>query len=132
LKYVVDTHALLWYLDGNPSLGSTTNAILSDPRAFLVLPAAAYAEACWICQSARRVTLSLGQLMTSVNADSRTFHAPLNKSVVERSNTLQVIGEMHDRKIVATTLLIIEAGEATALITADENITHAAVVPPVS
>lgn len=53
IKYVVDTHALLWYLEGNPKLGNAAKAVLSDPASELVLPLIALAEAVFTVEKAR-------------------------------------------------------------------------------
>ena len=44
-KYVVDTHALVWFLEGNPRLGSAARSVLSLPESELVLPIGVLAEA---------------------------------------------------------------------------------------
>jgi PIN domain nuclease of toxin-antitoxin system len=31
MKYVVDTHALIWFLEGNPRLGAAAKTVLMDP-----------------------------------------------------------------------------------------------------
>ncbi len=54
---------------------------------------------------------------------------PLDWAVIERSNTLTTIGEMHDRQIAASAVLLGEAGESVALLTTDLNITASGVVP---
>ncbi len=35
-KHIVDAHALLWYLEGNPRLGVNAKAVLDDPQSKLV------------------------------------------------------------------------------------------------
>jgi PIN domain nuclease of toxin-antitoxin system len=49
-KHIVDTHALVWHLEGNPRLGSKAGTILADPSSELVLPMIALAEACWMVE----------------------------------------------------------------------------------
>jgi PIN domain nuclease of toxin-antitoxin system len=48
MKDVVDTHALIWFLEGNPRLGAAAKTVLMDPDSELILPAIALAEAVWI------------------------------------------------------------------------------------
>ena len=43
LKYVLDTHALIWYLEANPRLGAKAKVLLDDPTTELVLPLIALA-----------------------------------------------------------------------------------------
>lgn len=45
MKYVVDTHALIWFLEGNARLGVNARAILADAASELVLPAIALVAA---------------------------------------------------------------------------------------
>jgi PIN domain nuclease of toxin-antitoxin system len=44
MKYIIDTHALIWFLEGNSRLGATAKEILSDSSSELILPAIALAE----------------------------------------------------------------------------------------
>ncbi|NJK66777.1 MAG: type II toxin-antitoxin system VapC family toxin [Microcoleus sp. CSU_2_2] len=44
MKYVIDTHALIWFLEGNQRLGTQAQAILSNVTSQLVLPAIALSE----------------------------------------------------------------------------------------
>ncbi|MEH2291852.1 type II toxin-antitoxin system VapC family toxin [Nostoc sp.] len=50
MKYVIDTHTLIWFLEGNSRLGANANAILSNPDSQLVIPATTLAEAVWIVE----------------------------------------------------------------------------------
>lgn len=50
MRYVVDTHALIWCLEGNARLGSQAAAIFATPSSDLVLPAIAFAETVWIVE----------------------------------------------------------------------------------
>ncbi len=45
-KNIVDTHALVWYLEGNPGLGSNAKSVLDEPTSELIVPIIALAEAC--------------------------------------------------------------------------------------
>jgi PIN domain nuclease of toxin-antitoxin system len=44
MKYILDTHALIWFLEGNARLSPIVKAILSDASSELILPAIALAE----------------------------------------------------------------------------------------
>ena len=44
-KYIVDAHAVLWFLEGNERLSLLAKNILSAPNSQLVLPIIALAEA---------------------------------------------------------------------------------------
>jgi PIN domain nuclease of toxin-antitoxin system len=51
--YTVDAHAFIWFVIDSPRLSSAADAALSDATSQLILPATAYAEACWIVQHGR-------------------------------------------------------------------------------
>jgi PIN domain nuclease of toxin-antitoxin system len=55
MKYVIDTHALIWFLEGNQRLGTQAQAILSNLDSQLVLPAIALAEAAWIVERGKNI-----------------------------------------------------------------------------
>lgn len=48
--YLVDTHALIWFLEGNARLGTTAKAVLENPTSLLIIPIIVIAEACWIIE----------------------------------------------------------------------------------
>lgn len=52
-KYVLDTHALIWYLEGNPRLGQAARDVIDDADSELVLPIIALAEAVFIVEHGR-------------------------------------------------------------------------------
>jgi PIN domain nuclease of toxin-antitoxin system len=66
--YVVDTHALLWYLTANPRLGVHARDVLDDPNSALILPSIAFAEACWIVERRKVPIASVASLVASINA----------------------------------------------------------------
>jgi PIN domain nuclease of toxin-antitoxin system len=130
MKFVVDTHALIWFLAGDSRLSVDAHTALSAPDSELMLPAIVVAEACWIVEH-KPITLTAADVMTSLDIDPRMNFLPLTREVIECSSSLTTIVEMHDRQIVSTTLLLIEAGERVALVTRDINITASGLVPVV-
>lgn len=52
-KYIVDTHALIWHLEGNSLLGAAAKAVTNNPNSELILPAIALAEAMFIVEKGR-------------------------------------------------------------------------------
>lgn len=128
MKYVVDTHALIWFLANNPRLGPDAERILSDPHSELILPATALAEVCWIVER-RAVGLAISDVLHALDNDLRFAIHPLDRTVIEKSNSLHAIAEMHDRQIAATAVVLIESGAPVSLITYDINITTSGLVP---
>jgi PIN domain nuclease of toxin-antitoxin system len=123
MKYVVDTHALIWFLEGNARLGINAKAILANSASQLILPAIVLAEAVWIVDRGRTSIPSVVDLLNTVNADPRINIYPVDKTIVEQSVNLSVITEMHDRLIVATAIVLGNQGEKISLLSCDLNIT---------
>ena len=128
MKYVVDTHALIWFLEGNLRLGTNAKTILSDSASQLILPAIALAEAVWIVDRNRTSISSVTNLLDAINADPRIVIYPVDKAVIEQSISLSAIAEMHDRLIVATAIVLQSREDKIALLTCDRNITASELV----
>jgi PIN domain nuclease of toxin-antitoxin system len=129
MKYVIDTHALIWFLEGNPRLGVNAKTVLSDPDSELIIPATALAEAVWIVAAGKTSIPSAQDLILVVEADPRVMIYPLDKNIIELTISLSDIGEMHDRQIAATALVLASKGEVVQLLTCDRNITASGLVP---
>jgi PIN domain nuclease of toxin-antitoxin system len=129
MRYVIDTHALIWFLEGNPRLGAAALAILANSDSDLVLPAIALAEAVWIVERGKTSIPSAQVLLDVVKVDGRVVTYPLDQAVIEQTIKLLMINEMHDRQIVATALFLRDQGKNVSLLTCDQNITVAQVVP---
>ncbi len=129
MKYVIDTHALIWFFEGNSRLGINANAILSSPDSQLVIPATTLAEAVWIVERGKTSIPSVNDLLSAIEEDYRIVVYPLNQEVVEKTIHLSTINEMHDRQIAATALVLASKGEDVKLLTCDLNITNSGLVP---
>lgn len=127
-KDVVDTHALVWYLEGNPRLGTAAKHQMDDPSAELVLPLIALAEAAWVVERRRSSIPSVSALLERVRADPRVEIRAVTLDVFQRSLALQPIPELHDRLIVATALQLQAEGHDVTLLTTDTIITAARLV----
>ena len=96
MKYVVDTHALIWFLEGNPRLGAAAKTVLMDPVSELVLPAIALAEAVWIIDRGKTSIPSVKSLLDLIAQDARVVLYPLDLAIITQSIDLSPI----DRKSV--------------------------------
>ncbi len=123
MHYVIDTHALIWFLEGNSRLGNQATTILCNPASILILPAIALAEALWIVERGKTSIPSSKSLLDIVTADPRIIIYPLDTDVVTQTLILSSINEMHDRQIVATAIVIQNKGNPVSLLTCDQNIT---------
>src|SRR5438874_12494634 len=115
-KHVLDAHTLVWFLVGSPKLDVSARAILDAPDSDLYLPLIALAEACWMVEKGRVPTIpTVSQLLAAVDADRRVTLIPLDRTILDLSLSLALIGEMHDRQIVATVLHLAASGSVVAL-----------------
>ncbi len=128
-KYIVDTHALIWYLESSPRLGAAAKAVLDDPASNLVLPLIALAEAVDIVDKRRTKLTSVADLLSDVAKDSRIELMPLDLDTLKTSLRARAVPEMHDRLIVAAGLLLQKQGESVAILTRDVSITNSALLP---
>ncbi|AFY41058.1 type II toxin-antitoxin system VapC family toxin [Nostoc sp. PCC 7107] len=128
MQYVIDTHALIWFLEGNTRLGAKAKAILSHPDSQLVIPATTLAEAVWIVERGRTSIPHPQDVISVVEADPRVVIYPLDKDIIAMTMSLSAINEMHDRQIVATALVLASKGDVVQLLTCDQNITASALV----
>jgi PIN domain nuclease of toxin-antitoxin system len=127
--YVVDAHALIWYLEANPRLGPAAKAALDDPTAVLHFPVIALAEACWVVEKKRCSIPDVVGFLHTIENDVRLVTVPLDRRVLDLSLTLTTIPEMHDRLIAATLLLLRGAGIPASLLTRDPDIISSGIGP---
>ncbi len=127
-KYVLDTHAVVWHLEGNPRLGANAKRVVDDPLSSLVLPIIALAEAAYIVERGRTSIPEVPDLLRSVLSDPRISIFPLTWEVFQESFKATVLPEMHDRLIVGCALHIQALGDSITLLTRDASIVEAQLV----
>jgi len=127
-KYVLDTHAVVWHLEGNPRLGPNAKKVIDDPLSSLVLPIIALAEAAYIVEHGRTAIPKVSELLRSVLADPRISIFPVTWEVFEESLNAVVLPEMHDRLIVGSALYLRSLGDTISLLTKDASIVESRLV----
>ncbi len=132
-KYILDTHALIWFVEGNKRLSEPAKIIMAAADSQMVLPLIALAEAAVIIERGRTTITDVSRFLTRVYADTRIEIFPLTLDVFERSLTSEglQIPELHDRFIVSTGLHLQDLGESVEIITKDQAITDAGVLKTV-
>lgn len=130
-SFVLDTHALLWYLEGNRQLGQRARKIIATPESHLIVPIIALAEADVIIDRRRTKIPSISHLLDSLAGDSRFEIYPLTLAVFKRSLSSDAarIPELHDRLIAASALLLRDLGHDVRLVTRDQSLTEAKLLP---
>ena len=129
IKHIVDTHALIWYLESNTRLGKAAQAVLDDKASELILPLIALAEAVDIVEKGRTKLPNVPTLLNRVLHDPRIRLQPLSLNILQVSLTAPTVPEMHDRLIVAAGLFLQNQGEQVAILTRDVSIVTAALLP---
>lgn len=128
-KYVVDTHALVWFVEGNPRLGASAKVVLEDQSSELIVPIIVLAEACWLIEHGRTSIPTTASFLAGAEADPRVIIVPFDRAVLDKTLSLTAITEMHDRQIVATALLLTEQKQSVAVLTKDATIRDSGLVP---
>lgn len=130
-SFVLDTHTIIWYLEGNRRLGSRARSLIAASTSRLILPIIVLAEADVIIDQRRTKIPSTAHLLDSLQADLRIEIYPLTLEVFVRSLSpiAARVPELHDRLIVATALHLQDSGEDIAIITRDQTITALASLP---
>ncbi len=129
-KYIVDTHALIWFLEGNKRLSQPAKTVMVASDSEMILPLIALAEAIVVIEKGRTTIPDVAQFLAKVYADPRIEIYPLILEIFQRSLTSEgsKIPEMHDRFIVSTGLYLQDLGHTIEILTKDELITDAGVL----
>lgn len=127
-SYIVDTHALVWYLVDDPRLGEKAREILQSSGNRLIVPAIVLAEARHIAD-AKRVPISFQDVVTAITRDPSCVVAPVDILTV---SYMPGGLDIHDSLIVATALLYRDlVGGDVYILTRDEQIRELDSVPTV-
>lgn len=70
-KHIIDTHSLIWYLEGSSKLGKNAKIVMDNKTANLVLPVIALAEAFDIVQEQRTSIPDTAILINRIFGDPR-------------------------------------------------------------
>ena len=126
--YVVDSHALLWYLSGSPQLSAAARAALDEAAggtSEAVVPAIVIAELIVLAEK-RRGAIDLAPVLTALKTRPGFRLTALTTQTVLRIQSLTALADIHDRLIVAEAL---ELG--ATVITRDRTIAASGLVPVV-
>jgi PIN domain nuclease of toxin-antitoxin system len=125
MTYVVDTHSLVWFLEGDARLSSAARAALTDPSVQIVIPTMVLVEIVFL-YSRHRITTALPAAFAHISAAPNCKIHPLDETVTQHIPTSLTI---HDAIIVATAIVYRDVlGERTAIITKDAQIAASGVV----
>ncbi len=125
MVHVLDAHVLIWYLEDDPKLAPTAEAVLDDPTSAIVVPTIALAEI-WHRHQRGKIKTSLADTRTLIDSLANAVIAPFDEAML---GLLPAGMEIHDAIIVATALLLGGGGSVTVrVITRDQQITASGLV----
>lgn len=105
--YVIDTHALLWFLGNSRRLSSQVRELIRESQttdSVILVPTIVLAEALAIIEK-KRAEVTLAELLTAMRETNRFEVVPLDLPTFERMTKLPATLELHDRVIAATAQL---------------------------
>ncbi|MBU0567134.1 PIN domain-containing protein [bacterium] len=103
-RYVIDTHALVWFLEKSRKLGKKVREILGTKERILIIPTIVLAEIKYLHKK-HRFSTSLREVMEVIEEDKHCLVYPLDIKVVE---VMPEGLDIHDGIIVATGLSLQE------------------------
>lgn len=117
--YIVDTHALVWFLEKNSRLSDNAKTALTDTNTQIILPTIVLTEVIFL-YAKKKTSINLSAVLSQVANSSNCIVYPLDEEVVSRIPTGVNI---HDAIIVATGLVFKDLmGHDVAIVTKDESI----------
>jgi predicted nucleic acid-binding protein len=126
MVYIIDSHALIWFLEGDERLGANAKAILTNPDVRLILPTIVLAEIAYL-YGRKRIKTNVGKILADVASADNCIVYPLDERVVER---LPEGLELHDAIVVATAIVYRDVlGDQVAIVTKDRSITGSDLAP---
>ena len=118
--FIIDTHALVWFLEQSPKLGKNARNVFLDNDSILIIPTIVLAEIKFLFGK-NRFSTSIDDVFTVIENDPRCIVHPMDLDVVSMLPTKL---EIHDAIITATALLFKGNPyfEDVEIITKDEEI----------
>ena len=104
MYYVVDTHALIWYLTNSKQLPAKVKQIFESVekgKAIVVIPIIVLSEIIYIIEK-KKLELKFLNLIEKIESNENYIICPLDLSILKILFNLNAIKEMHDRIIAAT------------------------------
>ena len=85
-SYIVDTHALVWFLEKNPRLSENAKSALTDTNAQIILPTIVLTEVIFL-YAKKKTSVNLSTVLSQVANSSNCIVYPLDEEVVSRIPT---------------------------------------------
>ena len=123
--YVVDTHALVWSVEGNDRLSHFAKDALNDPAAEIVVPTIVLVEIIYL-YTKKRIKTNLMQVTAQIAGAQNCVVYPLDEEVL---NHIPTDLNIHDAILCATALVFRDIlGNEVKIITKDKEIINSGTV----
>jgi len=118
MRYLLDTHALIWYIENNQKLSVKVAKILDNPDNLLYISIiSAWEITIKLCLNKINISFNLDELFNSLKRKKITI-LPIKQKYLKENLKLKMIhGDPFDRLIIATAI-----SEKLKIITSDRNI----------
>lgn len=103
MKYVTDTHTLIWYMTDNPKISPTARRILSEE--YIIIPCIILFELLYLIEK-KKISVDFNNFLMLVSSSRNYQIEPICLPIIEKSRILprEMIADPWDRLIVATSL----------------------------
>ena len=126
--YVIDTHALVWYLEGSPRLSAKALSIMKSSDAELIVPSIVLAEVAFLF-TRNRIDIDLSSVLNHISLSENCTIYPIDEVVVEK---LPANLNIHDGLIVATALVFRDVlNRDVKVVTKDREISQSGLIKTV-
>lgn len=118
--YIVDTHALVWFLEKSSKLGKDARKALLDPDSIIVIPTIVLAEIRFLFAK-EKFRASLDHVFSVIEDNPKCIIYPLDTDIV---NIMPTTLEIHDAIITGTALFFEKKSDSedVVVITKDRGI----------
>ncbi|MBI3536393.1 MAG: type II toxin-antitoxin system VapC family toxin [Chloroflexi bacterium] len=107
MVYILDTHALVWYVTADKRLGQGARTALESVDAGdnqAIIPIIVFGEILYL-EERKRISVKLDELIERVKTNDNYVIAPLTLEIVNEARKVKEVAELFDRMIVATALV---------------------------
>lgn len=127
--YIVDTHALVWFLEKSSKLGKDARKTLLDPDSIIVVPTIVLAEIRFLFAK-EKFRVSLDHVFSVIKDNPKCIIYPLDTDIV---NIIPTTLEIHDAIITGTALFFekMSDSEDVVVITKDRVVIESGLVKTV-
>lgn len=128
MTYIVDTHSLIWFIEGNSRLTGKARTVMEALESDVVVPAIVLAEIAFLF-GRNRIGIDLSVVLAHITETENCTIYPLDEVVVKR---LPFQLNIHDGLIVATALVFRDVlGKPAAVVTKDQEIVRSGIIETV-